>query len=804
MKWLFLLIGLLGSEIAFGQTESDYQEVGRYIERNSNNENAMTLRAIRNMRKSSEERAERFANELAQYASISESNDPERVLEEFKAQRQKMEQMIEQRNTQLVEQGFQAVDQISSLSNSSSQSQVYSALGSGITTIEESIAAKKEAEAQRAALQREKQRRMLDIRNDIIEQNNAAIRDNVEKAAYALNPDEENFYMEVAYYFTGHNNYINQNFSYSSSSWAANPYREPELPHIIPNSLKSTYQKYTEAANRKHELYLKNSSFPVLNEAALKFANGALHEKKNSVDPYLLIGKIAKATDLNSSYSALLIAEKTDARSFKAKGGETLLEQVEGAYEQKFKSAVNEKDYEFLSSAINLGLHKGLKVDGKSTMLWAISADEADLVQLLINKDVEDNGRDDKKLAGMLAYASLKDASKVTERMVKIGVDPDLKYRKTQPVIIASRSRSINSLKSLWAASDEKLQYQNFFAKPSNAKFATGYKELELMQYLAEGNMFQSKTTVNWFYKVNKPELAIEIAMREARLNGTLSYLECLSELKSKVSNDLGNEAFLDALARNEGPLASALYTKGFCRIDARPMSDLALPQLSPITSAPSIADNSQEDRKQALMQTLSGAQSPQMENLTEEQKQQLINNFLQSQSNSAQASNSARLYNRSTIKNEVLLRIIDLDMLEVLMILEKEKPWQGYEQEFGEAVILADAQMTALSLASLGINPLDKGSDGGNLFHKAAYLGSKEMIMALANTNPNILNSKGPFGWTALHYSSKENDVELTTWLLDYGADDSIEDEWGRTARDIAKEYAVKYPSYDALVDLF
>jgi ankyrin repeat protein len=60
--------------------------------------------------------------------------------------------------------------------------------------------------------------------------------------------------------------------------------------------------------------------------------------------------------------------------------------------------------------------------------------------------------------------------------------------------------------------------------------------------------------------------------------------------------------------------------------------------------------------------------------------------------------------------------------------------------------------------------------------------------ISELLKYKPN-LNTKGAYGWTALHYAARENNQVLIKDLLYAGADPSIKDNWGRTPIKITKE---------------
>eukprot|EP01120_Amphizonella_sp_Union-15-10_P011109 TRINITY_DN4626_c0_g1_i1.p1 TRINITY_DN4626_c0_g1~~TRINITY_DN4626_c0_g1_i1.p1 ORF type:complete len:190 (+),score=28.46 TRINITY_DN4626_c0_g1_i1:44-613(+) len=70
---------------------------------------------------------------------------------------------------------------------------------------------------------------------------------------------------------------------------------------------------------------------------------------------------------------------------------------------------------------------------------------------------------------------------------------------------------------------------------------------------------------------------------------------------------------------------------------------------------------------------------------------------------------------------------------------------------------------------------------------HYACKHGYSDLLSIL--TDPENINSVDQHGWSPLHYASSNNHRECLRWLLENGADKSLKDKMGRTAKQIAKQ---------------
>ena len=105
-------------------------------------------------------------------------------------------------------------------------------------------------------------------------------------------------------------------------------------------------------------------------------------------------------------------------------------------------------------------------------------------------------------------------------------------------------------------------------------------------------------------------------------------------------------------------------------------------------------------------------------------------------------------------------------------------------------------------ALADLNMNATDR--NGYTLLHKLVFrspelsIPSNNILTILLNSVPNpkrlSKNTIGPLhDWTPLHYAAREDQPELVRILVKKGADKHAKDTWGRSPKDVAREYGYK-----------
>ncbi len=78
----------------------------------------------------------------------------------------------------------------------------------------------------------------------------------------------------------------------------------------------------------------------------------------------------------------------------------------------------------------------------------------------------------------------------------------------------------------------------------------------------------------------------------------------------------------------------------------------------------------------------------------------------------------------------------------------------------------------------------------GYSVLHSAALAGSAEVLAELLRDAPaETLNARNKWGETALHLAAQAGSTRCFTLLREANADESIRDNWERTAADVARE---------------
>lgn len=88
-------------------------------------------------------------------------------------------------------------------------------------------------------------------------------------------------------------------------------------------------------------------------------------------------------------------------------------------------------------------------------------------------------------------------------------------------------------------------------------------------------------------------------------------------------------------------------------------------------------------------------------------------------------------------------------------------------------------------------VNPLP-GCDGA--LHIATLRHNREDVKLLVKHGADV-NAKGEMGITPLHYAATFRDVAMVEVLMRLGADASLRNEWGQTAREVLERHRHELP---------
>jgi len=143
-----------------------------------------------------------------------------------------------------------------------------------------------------------------------------------------------------------------------------------------------------------------------------------------------------------------------------------------------------------------------------------------------------------------------------------------------------------------------------------------------------------------------------------------------------------------------------------------------------------------------------------------------------------------------------------DLDQAENTVIRNIEN--QEYQEDINDFLQAAltghpDIMKEIISFSNLGSDIVNaSGSRGERPLHLAAARGHHDVVEHLLNISNINVNSQDHEGLTPLHLASERGNLNLIRYLMDRGADVSIQNHEGETARDWLEDWAKETNNLD------
>lgn len=120
------------------------------------------------------------------------------------------------------------------------------------------------------------------------------------------------------------------------------------------------------------------------------------------------------------------------------------LEEVQTNVTQEMKEAIQKNDQKYINSFLKTGLFKEIDFEGQDLLTYAISQDQPDAVQLIMNNRID--GKSQEEIDEFLNKAMLKCAYFNSEdtfnRFIELGVNIDFTINGDSPLIVAKRYNS--------------------------------------------------------------------------------------------------------------------------------------------------------------------------------------------------------------------------------------------------------------------------------------------------------------------------------------------------------------------------
>ena len=428
-------------------------------------------------RQTLQEQGMNFVNGLVQQLEqnnyLIETNDPAELLADFNRKFSNLESI--QANYQKgafnfgYQRGQQLADQIAGKD--------YEAIAINSLTFIETLGnmrrAEKELERSKKLLEQQKKDRMYELYRMTVE-STFEIRENyVKRAAFAESRTVEQNNLNYVFHLNCYIDALYTRFNAGYSDWNINRCNMPEMDSIseIPNNLISKDRQLMDIAERKFALYERLEE-SIYIDGAISFAATAVKENPTAENYYRLGEFYAKRNQILA-----LVFLKT-ASSLKPEyitsAKQKFIDEIEKNTNESVRNAITVNNTDYLQLFVKSGAHELIRFNGLTLLSYALSLDEPDAVQVILNEQAEglEPTELETSLQNSVMLAAASNSIKTFERLSELGISLNFELNGRSPIDIASEYLSLDAYAFLLERSDKKSLYDQ---KYSSSKIAVLY-----------------------------------------------------------------------------------------------------------------------------------------------------------------------------------------------------------------------------------------------------------------------------------------------------------------------------------------
>jgi hypothetical protein len=398
--------------------------------------------------------AKAFSEQVKQFGKMGYASNPQEQLNNFNHNMQQIAQMQSQNKADNLKQLDNTLGTaLNQLNSGNGEGAFFSAL-SLIDQNYEQKEAKKEAERQKQKLIDQQQNKMSQFYWKAEEMNNQAINNYLKNAAYSFSKLDEDYNISYASHHRCFGTYMKNNYSYTNTRWTQNNCSRPIKKNTIENNLIPKDIQYINAAKRKYKTF-KNSNNEDFREGAMRFAGAAATEKPKA-DYYYLMGHYAGITNPIIAFTSFEAARSLKSNYFKtAKSGE--YQAANEAFKNSFKGAIKNNNLENIKKIIASKLHKLIKIEGQSAIIYAIKSDKPDIIQLFLNDYTKGKSQNyiNTKVQDVIMMAAVLDAPNTIQRFIDLGFSFEFEINEVSPLDVAINNNSLISFIKMINTIDE-------------------------------------------------------------------------------------------------------------------------------------------------------------------------------------------------------------------------------------------------------------------------------------------------------------------------------------------------------------
>jgi hypothetical protein len=712
-------------------------------------------------------RAQQLSSDLEQLEKIVNTGDPFQIEADFKRVMQQIERLNSNLknaiNQQYLEDGLST---LSDYNSGNAEGALYSGLGM-IGSIGENMEAKEQLEKKRREAIQQKNTAFQQAANQMIEANNAALQQYIEAAAVVLEEDREQYYMKKAIHHSCYAHAISNRFNYNNTNWAVNRCADMEEP-IFKRYYAPLHEQHAAAAKRKMELYRQYSN-PELREGAIKHMASAIHLQPQNTLYYVEMGRLTKPEDMVLSLSNYLAAYEMNPDLFTGALEEELREAIALASEDAAEAIRNNvvdrvKDY------IDADLFDIIRIGDANMFTYAVLVDADISASLIYNLEIQAQEATLKQqnTEEALQTAAYYGSTTCLNQLLETGADPDAVIEGKSLLEYAAEGMRDETFLLLWTAS--RKQRQNLQRYGQHPVYIKAIAKVD-PDASAAGLCSLTKGEVQ---HQTISEMLMEVPQKPYLLH---ALVRC-TESKQQLTKD----PLLQAQV--QGVFRQALLQEG-----GTVSSNAALSDAFPEAILSSLSAEHQKLVLQEFQKATTQLQASESKSQFDEASSLLLEYDLLDQSFLQQ---QAPEITASLIRNDQLEAFRHWAQKGLIPDKRVDGTPMSYEFLQGGSRILSSGAARTLNFDATD-------TTGAGVLHSLIFVYRSPNTQYLINNSGANVNLAGPHGWTPLHYAVREQNTDLVKALLAAGADPDIEDEWGRTAEDIASER-----DFEQIEDLF
>lgn len=497
--------------------------------------------------------AANLSNQLDKYQTLISSDDPVAILDDFEAKMADIQNLQDSYIEQANRFAFNAGRQIGKSLKNKNYAETIAGIIGFADQMSAQKAAKQKLEEQKRRLEEQKRKKLSEIYWKKQRFRQAKRKEYLNRAAYASNEKEEQYNLAFANYVVCGSNC-----------------KKPTKPlnTDIENTFIDKDVQLRGIANRKYSFYRK-TGYQEFRKAAISFAAAAANEK-GTAENFFLMGKYYLSENPILGLSTLLTAQGLD-QNFNKNELNALIKKGTKETEREIEGALKNNDVKYLSAFLNAGLDKIIKIQGQSILVTAITLDQPDAVQTILNTYLKGLSSKEKnqRLKKTILMAALKNAPNTLNRFKKLGLSLNFTLNEFNAVDLAAKGLAPDAM--IYLIKDEsfatlyKEKYKDHPVRSLVLAKTDVIKAAAQIDKLDEENLMTIASKI--FQLVDQDPVYYELFYRSPRLNAI-----------SKSSDDLVeelNERFYQQVTL-PSPLSKAhlIYKSGLVDLKNIEISD--------------------------------------------------------------------------------------------------------------------------------------------------------------------------------------------------------------------------------------